>query len=139
MGYKDFFGFKGLGAGGGEGGTLTSRQGAQLILKCRTVSGGAVVDNASAPSAVAENVLEDRQFRATQTTLYLEIAHWMLHPGRQTPVPIHSAVAHEQRQSVSREDHVGCAWKIAASKAKPKPKLVGDSSDVAEASGWRRW
>ena len=115
---------------GGEGGTLASRQGAQLILKCRTVGGGAVVNHTGAPSALFENVLEDRQFRATQATLYLEVALWMLDPGRLTPVSIRRAVANEQRQSVDREDHVGCAWKIAAPKAKPKPKLMCDSSDV---------
>jgi hypothetical protein len=87
---------------------------------------------------VVENVLEDLQFRATQTTLYLEIALGMLDPRRLTPVSIRRAVAYEQRQSVSREDHVRFAWKIAASKAKPKPKLVCDSSDVAEASRRRR-
>lgn len=53
-------------------------------------------------------------------------------------MPIRRAVANEQRQSVSREDNVRCAWKIAASKAKPKPKLVCDSSDVGETSRWRR-
>lgn len=92
-----------------------------------------------APATVAEDVLIDRQVRAAQAALYLKISFWMLHPGRLASVSIRGAVAHEQRQSVSWEDQVRCAWETAASKPKPKSQLMGDSSHVLKASRWGRW